>query len=153
MLPRKFIAHYLEDEIGFLISKWRLVIYPDPRTEDLYTPTELLLSGIFDDLMVPEAKAGTDVVESYSSGMDLREVLDRKRELLYNPDHERFIREQMAKQKKKKKSSRASSTRAVAGDSSAPTISSGNETGESTSATGTATTVTRISRLAKETSL
>ena len=106
MLPRKFIAHYLEDEIGFfyIISKWRLVIYPDPRTEDLYTPTELLLSGIFDDLMVPEAKAGTDVVESYSAGMDLREVLDRKRELLYNPDHEKFIREQMAKQKKKKKS-------------------------------------------------
>ena len=33
------------------IAQWRLVIYPDPKTEDLYTPTELLLSGIFDDLM------------------------------------------------------------------------------------------------------
>ena len=161
MLPRKFIAHYLEDEIGFfyIISKWRLVIYPDPKTEDLYTPTELLLSGIFDDLMVPEAKVGTDVVESYSAGMDLREVLDRKRELLYNPDHEKFITEQMAKQKKKKKSSSGSSTKPVAGDSSAPTMSSGNETGESspaTGTTGTATTVTRVTRLgrlAKETSL
>ena len=159
MLPRKFIAHYLEDEKGFfdIISKWRLVIYPDPKTEDLYTPTELLLSGIFDDLMVPETKAGTDVVESYSAGMDLREVLDRKRELLYNPDHETFIREQMAKQKKKRKSISASSTKVVAGDGIAPTLNSGNETNASTissRATATSTkSVTRVTRLAKETSV
>ena len=129
-----------------------MVIYPDPITEDLYTPTELLLSVILDDLMVPEAKAGTDVVERYSSGMDLREVLDRKRELLYNPDHERFIREQMAKQKKNIKPSSGSYTKAVAGDSSAPTMSSSNETGEtaaSTSATRTATTTTRVTRLGR----
>ena len=156
MLPRKFIADYLEDEIGFfdIISKCRLVKNPDPKTEDLYTPTELLLSGIFDDLMVPEAKAGSNVVETYSAGMDLGEVLTRKRELLYNPDHEKFIREQMAKQKKKRKSSSASSTKAVADESSAPTMSSGNETGETAASTNASTKpLTRVTRLAEETSV
>ena len=98
MLPVKFLTHDLLDERGEfdVISKWRLVIFPDPKTKNLYTPTELLLSGYFDDLAVPDKKAGKDIVESYEAGMDLNEVLKRKKELLYNPDHEKYIIDQLA---------------------------------------------------------